>query len=186
MANIPVEKTSSGAAWLPWLLGLLALLALGWLVFALIDDPDVDDADEVAVVDDNMDDDVDVIDDDDDVMVAGAGAFADLSNLYVTRVSGDRTFYVSPREGGSDEMLVILDQNMSPDAPGIEGQVDINPGQIVDLSDGDREMFGDDDVLELGLDDDDANALTADTEVIRIDGGDVEILDADMNNVEVQ
>ena len=187
MANIPVEKTSTGAAWLPWLLGILALLALGWLVFALIDDPDVDDADEVAVVDDDRviadDDDMMV---DDDVMVAGAGAFANLSNLYVTRVTGDRTFYVSPMEGSSDEMLVILDQNMSPDAPGIEGQVDINPGQTVDLSDGNRGMFGDDDVLELGLDDDDANRLTSDTEVIRIDGGDVEILTADMNNVEVQ
>lgn len=70
MANIPAEKTSSGAAWLPWLLGLLALVALVWLGLELFDDEP--DADEVAGLENNVGliDDVELGDDDDDLLLA--------------------------------------------------------------------------------------------------------------------
>ena len=182
MADIPVEPTRTGTPWWLWLLGLLLLAGLLWfLLEAFDDDDDVAVADDVEVVDD-----VDVIDD--DVSVAGpvtAGAAMDMSNLYVTRVPGDRTFFVAPTAGSSDETLVILDQTASPGAPGIEGQVDINPGQTVDLSDGRMEALGDMDLLNMGLSDDELNMMTPTTQVIRIDGGDVEISNADLQNVEV-
>jgi hypothetical protein len=176
MANIPVEKTSSGAAWLPWLLGLLALLALLWLAIELLGGDD----DDLAVVDDTEQ--VLPIDDDDAVSTAGT---MDMSGLYVTRVTGDRTFFVAPTEGSPDETLVILDQNMSPDAPGIEGQVDVNAGQIVDLSGGRMEPLGDENLAGMGLSDDEASMMTPSTEVIRIDGGEVGIRNAELDNVEV-
>ena len=176
MANIPVERTGTGTPWWVWLLGLLLLAAIVWFLIAAFDNDD--DVETAAVP-------VETVEPVAPAPAPAAAMDADLSNMYVTRVTGDRTFYVAPEQGSSDETLVILDQNMSPDVAGIEGQVDINPGQMVDLSSGTREPFGDADVLELGLPDADANALTAETEVIRIDGGDVEISNADLENVEV-
>ena len=176
MANIPVERTG-GTPWWLWLLGLLLLGLLLWfLIGALSDD------DEVAYVDDV--DDVEVVD---DVAVAGPVATAlDLSNLYVTRVTGDRTFFVAPSEAmASDETLVILDQEASPGVAGIEGQVDINPGQRVSLTGGTLGPLGDMDLAGMGIPDADLNAMTPDAEVIRVDGDNVEILEADMDNVEV-
>ena len=171
MANIPVERTGSGFPL--WLLGLLGLLLLGLLLwfFAGSDDDDVvvvDDVDETEVVEAGVTDPVPV-------------TALDMSNLYVTRVTGDRTFFVAPSEAQSDmETLVILDQNDSPDAPGIEGQVDINPGQRVSLTGGVMEPMGDMDLANMGIPDADLNAMTADTEVIRVDGGQVNILEDDM------
>lgn len=189
MANIPVEKTSTGTPWWVWLLGLLLLAALIWLIASLFGDDD-----DVAVA--PIDDDVEVVDEPNvlepapSAAATGVPAFGDissfdLSSMYVTRVTGDRAFFVSPTEDGAEEALVLLDQNMSPDVGGIEGQVDINPGQMVDVSDGSVEPFGDMDASSLGIPDNIASAMTADTEVIRIDGGDVEIMEADLQNVEV-
>lgn len=185
MANIPVERTSTGTPWWLWLLGLLLLGGLLWFLISALGDDDP----EVAVLDDV--DGVEAVDDADDVSVAGTMdntvvTALDLSNLYVTRVTGDRTFFVAPSEAMADqETLVILDQNMSPDAPGIEGQVDINPGQRVSL-DGELGPLGDMDLAGMGIPDADLNAMTPDTEVIRVDGGDVEILGAPMGVDEVE
>lgn len=180
MANIPVERDTSRPWWI-WLLGALLLALLIWLLVELLGD---DDEAELATVDPV-----------EEVVTPVAPApvaepAMDLSNLYVTRVTGDRTFYVSSSaDDTANEMLVILNQNMSPDAPGIEGQVDINSGQMVDLSDGERVMlntfdyttmdFGEADLAEL-------QAMDPTAEVIRIDGGEVEISDAELENVEVE
>ena len=178
MANIPVERDTSRPWWI-WLLGLLLLLLLIWLLVSLLGD----DEEEVAVVDP-----VEEVTPVAPVEPIEAGM--DMSSLYVTRVTGDRTFYVAPSATQTDqETLVILNQEASPDAPGIEGQVDINPGQIVNLSAGVREASGSMDYTTMGFGESDmaeVNRLTSTTEVIRIDGEDVEIAEADMDNVEVQ
>lgn len=177
MANIPVERTSAGTPWWVWLLGLLLLAGLLWFLISAFDD------DEIAVVDDP----VDPIETVDDVSVAGTlNADLDLSDLYVTRVTGDRTFFVAPSEAMADqETLVILDQDMSPDAPGIEGQVDINPGQRVSL-DGELSPLGDMNLAGMGIPDADLNTMTPDTQIIRVDGDDVEILEAPMGVGDVE
>ena len=184
MANIPVEKTSAGLPWWLWPLGLLLLGLLLWFVIGALNDDD-----EVAVVDDP-----DVVAVDEPIgeplntSTAGAtmaGAALELSSLYVTRVPGDNVFFVAPTEGGSDETLVILDPTPSPDVPGIEGQVDINPGQRVDLSDGTLGELGQMSLTNMGLSDDELNAMSPTSQVIRIDGGDIEISNADLQNVEV-
>ncbi len=171
MANIPVER-AGGTPWWLWLLGLLVLGLLLWfLIGAFSDDDEV-----VEVVDP-----VEVV----ETPVVPVTAL-DLSDLYVTRVTGDRTFFVAPSEAmASDETLVILDQEMSPGAPGIEGQVDINPGQRVSLTGGQLGPLGDMDLAGMGIPDADLNAMTPDMDVVRVDGDNVEILEADMNNVEV-
>ena len=176
MANIPVERTSTGTPWWLWLLGLLLLALLAWFLISALSDDD----DDVAVVDDT-----EVVQD-----VAPAPVVADtgldLSDLYVTRVTGDRTFFVAASEADqSNETLVILNQEASPDTPGIEGQVDINPGQRVSLTGATMGTRGDDDLMNMGIPDADLNAMTADTQVIRVDGDDVNILEADMESVEV-
>ena len=133
MANIPVEKTSGGAAWLPWLLGLLALAALIWLGFELFDDEP--DADELAGADDNVGviDDVELGDDQagapagtidtgvdtlrtvaalDETIAAARDGFVDLDGLVVAledvevqSLAGDSTFYIG---SGDDRTLVVL------------------------------------------------------------------------------
>lgn len=171
MANIPVERTSGT----PWWLLLLGVLLLGLLLWFLIGAFSSDD--EVAVVDEV---------DETEVVSAGvadpvAVTALDMSNLYVTRVTGDRTFFVAPSEDQAGmETLVILDQNASPGAPGVEGQVDINPGQRVSLTGGRMEPMGDADLAGMGIPDADLNAMTADSEIIRVDGGNVSILEDDM------
>ena len=181
MANIPVERTGAGTPWWLWLLGLLLLLGLVWFLVGLFGDEVEDD---VAVTDDVET--VDDMDADDGVSAAGtldpvAATALDLSNLYVTRVTGDRTFFVAPDADSQDnETLVILDQNMSPDTPGIEGQVDINPGQRVALTGGRIEARGDADLTNMGIPDADLNAMTAETQIVRVDGGEVEVLEDDM------
>ena len=160
MANIPVEKTASGAAWLPWLLGLLALLALGWLAFALIDDPDVE---EVAVVDDEpilVDDDDDMIEPDEaalgtvgigldtlrtvgrlsetiaavrDGMVDASGLAVMLDDVEVQALTGDSTFAIGT---GDDRTLVVLSGlGESEDGPGdgSDGVYNVDVGEMVTI-----------------------------------------------------
>ena len=176
MSTIPVERT--GTPWWLWLLGALLLLALIWFLVSALGDDD----DDVAVVDDP--DPVEEV----ATMPAVEETALDMSNLYVTRVVGDRTFFVSPSEAMSDqETLVILDQNNSPNVVGIEGQVDINPGQRISLTGGVMEPLGDMALDGMGVPADDVSRMTSDTDVIRVDGGEVNILEAPMgeSNVEV-
>lgn len=181
MANIPVEKTNTGIPpWL-WILGLLLLALLAWFLISALGDDD-----EVVVADDP----VEVVDEPvDPIATAPAATVAalDMSNLYVTRVTGDRTFFVAPSENDTaNETLVILDESASPDTPGIEGQVDINPGQRVSLASGRMEPLGDMSLAGMGLSDNDANMISPTTDVIRIDGGAVDVLDAPMGVDDVE
>ena len=116
MANIPVEKTGPGM--LPWLLGLLALALIGFFLFLAADDPDNDD--DTVVMDDNAE------------VVAVEADGLDMSDLYVTRVVGDNTFFVAPTEGGTDETLVYLEEEADA-GNGVEGRYDVTAGQHISI-----------------------------------------------------
>ena len=117
MANIPVERT--GTNWLPWLLGLLALALIGFFVFLAADDPDNDDD---AVVTENVA--PAVVDTDDGL---------DMSDLYVTQVVGDNTFFVSEEpEGGLDHLVYIEEEPTPGDAT--EGRYDVTDGQHISIT----------------------------------------------------
>lgn len=172
MANIPVEH-KSGTPWWLWLLGLLLLLAL---IFFLINA--FSDDEEVAVVD--------PVEETDPIVAPPVTETAlDLSDVYVTRVTGDRTFFVAPSEGSTDETLVILDESPS-DAAGIEGQVDVNEGQRLSLAAGRLEPLGDMSLAGMGLSDAEASAMGPDADVVRIAGAAVEVLDAPLGVDEVE
>ena len=91
MANIPVERTSSGTPWWAWLLGLLLLGVVIWFVAELFDnEPDADELagtdDNVGVIDDfEIEPGADEVDEDvtDYVGVANA-AYADDDGLFET------------------------------------------------------------------------------------------------------
>ena len=111
MANIPVERTKTGVPpWL-WLVGLLLLALLIWFLFETFGDNE-----EVEIVEDTTE------------VVAEPIAALDLSDVYVTRVLGDNTFFVAPTEGGTDETLVYLEEEATPGTP-TEGRYDVTPGQ---------------------------------------------------------
>ena len=179
MANIPVEKTATGTPWWLWLLGALLLAALLWFLISALgdDDDDVVVADPVETVDPAPV----------EALPPATATALDMSNLYVTRVTGDRTFFVSASETDTaNETLVILDQEPSPDVAGIEGQVDINPGQRVSLSQGRMEPLGDMNLAGMGLSDADASSITSTTDVIRVSGENVDILEAPMGEDAVE
>lgn len=163
-----------------WLLGLLALLFLVFL-FSQCGDDDAVVVDDTTVVEEPV--------------VAGpvvedpavAATALNLSDLYVTRVTGDRTFFVAPSEADqSRETLVLLDESASPGAPGVEGQVDINPGQRVNLSGGTLSPLGDASLANMGIADADLNAMTPQTDIIRVPGTAVEVIEAPMGVGEVE
>ena len=177
MANIPVER-KAGTPWWLWLLGLLLLLALiFFLIEAFDDEPD---GDEVVATDP-----VETVD---PIVTPPVTETAlDLSDVYVTRVVSDRAFYVAPGENQTGtETLVILNQDLSPGTPGIEGQVDVNDGQRLNLSAGRMEPIGDENLADLGLSDAEATAVSAGADVVRIDGGAVQVLEAPMGVDDVQ
>ncbi|OZC01979.1 hypothetical protein [Rubricoccus marinus] len=143
MANIPVEKTESGAAWLPWLLGLLALAAVAFFIFQAIDDPDtVETAEVEAVTPLEPAEPIDAPDATGPLTAAMFLAADDVSQyvgenvtftgLRVMEVTGDKTFTVSP-DGSDQTMLVYLEEEMTPGVQGVEGRYDVNPGQMVEL-----------------------------------------------------
>jgi len=189
MANIPVEK-KSGGGWLPWLLGILALGALLWLGAELFDNEP--DADEVAGIENNegLIDDVE-LGDDDDLNGAAAGGIGyvvgtavSLDEVRVDRVIGDRTFTVSATEGTlSYPSLIVLDEEpTTPSEPGVEGMVDINPGQLVSINGTVAELDADP-ATALGITQAEADAVGAERMYIR--ATEVDILEAELDNVEV-
>lgn len=133
MANIPVERTSSAPPWWLWLLGLLLLALIAWLIIAGLDDDD-----EVLV-----EDTVEVVEE--PIAVAGL----DLSDVYVTRVVGDNTFFVAPTEGGTDETLVYLEEEPTP-GDATEGRYDVTEGQNISIT-GEMLSVGDIDLSQWGL-----------------------------------
>lgn len=121
MANIPVERSDGGLPWWAWLLGLLALLLIGSLLLSQCDNEE----------DDVVETDVTVVDD--DVSTAGDFTDLDLSDVYVTRVVGDNTFFVSPTRGGTDETLVYIEEEATP-GTATEGRYDVTEGQHLSIT----------------------------------------------------
>lgn len=147
MATIPVEKKSSTPIWL-WLLPLL-LLAL--LAFFLLnrDDDDVAETDTTTVITDDA--------------VTATGL--DLSDVWVTRVVGDNTFFVSADSAGTDETLVYIEEEATP-GTATEGRYDVTPGQHVSLT-GTMTPVGDTDLTQWGLTAADASAMTPESMYVR-------------------
>lgn len=111
MANIPVERTNTGIPpWL-WIVGLLLLGLLAWFLIEAFDD---DEPDEIV--------------DDTTQVIVPAETGMDLSDVYVTRVVGDNTFFVASTEGGTDERLVYLEEETDP-TDNVEGRYDVTVGQ---------------------------------------------------------
>ena len=114
MANIPVERTSTGTPWWVWLLGLLLLAGLVWLIAEMFDNEP--DADELAGTDDNVGvlDDFEIepgrdeVDDDvDDYVSVANAAYAD------------------------DDGLFEFDQAMADGAGGIDDPADVTDATMV-------------------------------------------------------
>ena len=117
MANIPVEKTSTGTPWWLWLLGLILLALLLWFLIGLFT------GDEEVVEDDPVE----------DVVTEPIADALDLSSVYVTRVVGDNTFFVAPTPGGDDETLVYLEEETDP-TNNVEGRYDVTEGQHLSIT----------------------------------------------------
>lgn len=183
MARIPAEKKSSGSI-LPWLLGIVALLGLVWLGAELFDaEPD---ADEIAGVENNVGpiDDAELGDDLDATAYGGgdaemvtvavladapeqtlyAGSEIEMAGMTVTRVVGDRSFYVESSES-AEPFFVVLDQEMTPDVEGVEGRYDVNAGQTVDIY---GSIMDTETVMEDNLDITEAEAQTMQNDEIYI------------------
>ena len=129
MANIPVEKRSTGIPWWAWLLGALLLALLLWFLLSLGDDDD-------AVVAD-------------DPIEAVTEPELDLSEVYVSRVVGDNTFFVTPDAGSGAETLVYLEEEPTP-GDATEGRYDVTEGQRLSIT-GSMEPVGDTDLSAWGL-----------------------------------
>lgn len=144
MANIPVER-KGGTPWWTWLLALLAIIGLIWLIAELFDDEP--DADDLAVVDD----DVGVVEEPMDDMTTGAitsfaaltqgttniGREVDLEGMEVTAVTGDSSFTIAPGTGQMDQGALIILEDMGEwrigPGDGSDGEYDVNEGNTIDV-----------------------------------------------------
>lgn len=132
MAEIPVEKKSGVPGWLWPLLALLAAALILWLL--LRDDDDAEVVEQPVVAEDTTTGAVAT------PLAAGAAAGAataytigqtvDLDNARVTSLAGDMAFNV---EANGQPMLVVFDETATPQNAAREGQIDVNPGTIVNL-----------------------------------------------------
>ena len=142
MANIPVERSSSGIPWWVWLLGLLALLAIGLLLFAG-DDDDVYVENEVPVVveDDPFEEDPMIADENDlnlaidELATAGAGEGREvmLNGVEVLRVVGDSSFVIDT--AGRETLVILAGLGESETgAGGSDGRFNVDVGDMVSIS----------------------------------------------------
>ena len=139
MANIPVERTDSGVPpWL-WLVGLLLLALLAWVLFETF----------------GNNEEAEVVETDTEVVAPMADAF-DMSDVYVTRVVGDNTFFVASTPDGTDERLVYLEEEPTP-GDATEGRYDVTEGQHLSIT-GTMEPTPDD-VTAWGLTDEQAGMV---------------------------
>lgn len=159
MAEIPVQQ-KSGIPWWVWL--LLGLLVIGLLVWLFTRDDDdrvgASQAEQpvaiAPVADPAMDTNMavgtaapagatgaagDTGPITDLAAIAGAGDMSalvgrnvQLSNVRVQSVVGDRTFWVEG-EGGQ-RAFVVLNEQPTPDRPGVEGRYDVTQGQVLNVS----------------------------------------------------
>ena len=145
MANIPVERSSSGIPWWVWLLGLLALLAIGLLLFAGDDDEYVDTVDPVeqpvVVDDDPFEDDPMIADENDlnlaidELVAAGAGEGREvmLNGVEVLRVVGDSSFVIDT--AGRETLVILAGLGESETgAGGSDGRFNVDEGDMISIS----------------------------------------------------
>lgn len=170
MANIPVERTSTGVPpWL-WLLGALLLGLLIWFLFSAFGDDDDD-----LIVDDTA-----------EVIALPVESSIDLSDVYVTRVVGDKTFFVSEEQNGGLDYLVYLEEEPTP-GDATEGRYDVTDGQHISIT-GTMEPTPAD-ITPWGLTDEQANSVGDQyiraTSLTVLDGAmaDGDMVDADVPTV---
>lgn len=150
MAEIPVEK-KSGIPW--WVWALLALLAIVGLIWFFSDDDDAERAavdtttpvftEQVATneattgqqpagqVSTGPISDLTTILGTTD-MSALVGREVQLSNVTVQEVVGDRTFWVGPN--ANERAFIVLNEQPTPNQPGVEGRYDVTKGQIININ----------------------------------------------------
>ena len=180
MAKIPVEKKTGG--WWMWLLALLALLLLGWMLAEVLDDEDdLDMATAEVETVEPVETEVDVGPITSLVVLASAPSWRDmlerevqLTDLRVTRVVGDKTFYVVPQGmQNAEELLIVLDQVPTPGQPGIEGRYDVTAGQIMTIE-GELRELDVDPVQEWQLTEAEAQTLSSDEIYVHADQLDIQ------------
>lgn len=150
MANIPVERTPSPFPW--WLLAVgLAVVAVGAYIVGdvLFDDDDDDLYDDdhetvaVAPIAPAVPDEPVHTEPAESAKLTSVarivaapltvvGSEIAIPNMHVTDVVGDKTFYVTANNHSSDQQFfVFLDEQATPDDPGVEGRYDVNAGQTL-------------------------------------------------------
>ena len=133
MAEIAVQRKPIIPIW-AWLLIALGIIALLWLFFAR-------DRGAVAETDRYRTGAIDTLallyNPTDPQSLVGREVRID--NATVLSVTGDRDFWIGDAEGR--QVLVILNQTMTPGQPAIEGRYDVNPGQTIAITDGEVKQF---------------------------------------------
>jgi hypothetical protein len=131
MAEIAVER-KRGFPWWAWLLLALVALLLLWALFGR-DRGGVAEGETSGPIRDLA---VLYNPDNPDALV---GREVRIDNANVLNVTGDRDFWVGEREGR--QVLVILNQVMTPQQPRIEGRYDVNAGQTISIVEGEVKRF---------------------------------------------
>lgn len=152
MAEIPIER-KSGIPWWAWL--ILAALVVALLIWMFNGDDDADKvatdltpAEVVPVVVAPVDDAAMMAAPNDQAgtgpitelaMITGAsgltsmvGRQVQLGNVRVQEVVGDRTFWVGP--SADQRALVVLNEEPTPNQPGVEGRYDVTTGQVINVN----------------------------------------------------
>ncbi len=150
MANIPVERTSTGTPWWVWLLGLLLLIGLIWFIAELVGDDDDDYVaeDPVGVVDEPttvVAEPVETTGADAITSIAGLaegrtsiGRQVNLDNVRVITVTGDSSFFIGSSPGAEDGALVVLEnlgesETYATGPEGADGRYNVDEGDMVDV-----------------------------------------------------
>lgn len=147
MAEIKVER--KGLPWWAWLLMALIAVALVWWVVAEMGDDDEVDlaAPDVAIVEPAptavlplnpatggetgaVTDIATILEAEDPATLVGRQVR--LEGVQVLEMVGDATFWVG--RGGDDRAFVILDEQIPSPPPEVEGRVNVNAGQTVDIT----------------------------------------------------
>ncbi|WP_343343593.1 hypothetical protein WJT74_08250 [Sphingomicrobium sp. XHP0239] len=132
MAEIPVEKRSSGIPWWIGVLALLVVLGLAWWLLAANDDDDaaVDADANAAEYSADTSTDTMAMDDLDQTDTLAIGSSIDVENVRVIELAGDMSFWA---EIDGRRTFVIFDQEQTP-SDMTEGEFDINPGSILSMT----------------------------------------------------
>lgn len=135
MTEIPIQQ-KSGIAWCIW--ALLALIVIGLLFWLFSGNDEVETAamapattmvaeqpangpitDFTALIATND-------------MTTLVGRQVRLDDVMVQQLVGDRSFWIGP--DNVHRMFVVLDEQPTPNQPGVEGRYDVTVGQIIDVT----------------------------------------------------